>query len=105
MILQKENDRLYRYPANGLSTNKNGHLCIILCVNQELRAYAFVLATWLRASLRLWLFQMDHKEVATQMEEYAPLMKPMIMHSAKFFVVSPPKKYKDKHANNTVVNV
>ena len=41
----KENDRLYRYLAKGLSTNKNGHLCIILCVNQELRAYAFVLAT------------------------------------------------------------
>ena len=32
----------------------------------------------------------SHKDVATQIEEYAPLAKPMIIQSAKFFVVSPP---------------
>lgn len=33
-----------------------------------------------------------HRDVATHTEEYAPEMKPISMTSAKFLVVSPPKK-------------
>ena len=50
-------------------------------------------------------FQSTHKDVATQMEEYAPLAKPIIIHRAKFFVVSPPNTNRDTQANITVANV
>ena len=67
----------------------------------------FCFAGWSPAFLALFprSCHFTQIDVATQMEEYAPLMKPIIMTSAKFFVVSPPKKYSDATANMVVVRV
>ena len=65
----------------------------------------YVNNSYYKSLILLLDFQIAHNDVATQMDEYAPLTKPTIIHRAKFFVVSPPKKYKEQHANNTVDNV
>ena len=43
--------------------------------------------------------------LALKMEEYMPDTKPINSASEKFFVVSPPRKYKAPVANNTVNTV